>query len=90
MAAAMASGEPINANRRIEKRVPPLEQTQDNCPSLFEPARAHNGKEVFIKILDTIMALLAWVVFALVLWAIMPLLLKLVALANGVNHLFGL
>jgi hypothetical protein len=43
----------------------------------------------FIKILDTIMALLAWIVFALVLWAIMPLLLKLVALSNGINHLFG-
>ena len=35
------------------------------------------------------MALLAWIVVALVLWAVMPLLLKLIALSNGINHLFG-
>jgi hypothetical protein len=43
-----------------------------------------------MKTVDTILALLSWIVLALVLWAIMPLLLKLLALANGVNHLLGL
>ena len=38
-----------------------------------------------MKTVDTILALLSWIVLALVLWAITPLLLKLVALANGVK-----
>ena len=42
-----------------------------------------------MKTLDTILNLISFLILALVLWAIMPLLLKLVALANGVNHLFG-
>lgn len=43
-----------------------------------------------MKTVDTILAMLSWIVLALVLWAVMPLLLKLLTLANGVNHLFGL
>jgi len=43
-----------------------------------------------MKSVDTILALLSWIVLALVLWAIMPLLLKLAALATSVNHLFAL
>ena len=42
-----------------------------------------------MKTLDTILSLLSFILLALVLWAIMPLLLKLVILSNGINHLFG-
>jgi len=42
-----------------------------------------------MKTLDTILNLISFLILALVLWAIMPLLLKLLALCNGVNHLLG-
>jgi len=42
-----------------------------------------------MKTLDTILNLISFLILALVLWAIMPLLLKLAALATSINHLFG-
>jgi len=42
-----------------------------------------------MKTLDTIMTLLSWIVLAIVLYALAPLLIKLIAVANGVHHLFG-
>ena len=39
--------------------------------------------------LDTIMTLLSWIVLAIVLYALAPLLIKLIAVAQGVHHLLG-
>ena len=35
------------------------------------------------------MAALSWIVMAIVLWALAPLLIKLIEMANGINHLFN-
>lgn len=42
-----------------------------------------------MKTLDTILNLISFLILALVLWAIMPLLLKLIALLTATRHLFG-
>jgi hypothetical protein len=42
-----------------------------------------------MKTLDSIMTLLSWIVLAIVLYELAPLLIKLIAVAQGVHHLLG-
>jgi len=42
-----------------------------------------------MRTLDTIMNVLTFLLLAIVLYALAPLLIKLIAVANGVNHLLG-
>ena len=42
-----------------------------------------------MKTLDTIMTLLSWIVLAIVLYALAPLLAKLIAVGQGLHHLLG-
>ena len=42
-----------------------------------------------MRTLDTIMTLFSWIVLVIVQYALAPLLIKLIAVANGVHHLFG-
>jgi hypothetical protein len=42
-----------------------------------------------MRTLDTILSLLSWLVLAIVLYALAPLLIKLIAVANGLHHLLG-
>ena len=35
------------------------------------------------------MAALSWIVMAIILWALAPLLIKLIDMANSINHLFS-
>ena len=39
-----------------------------------------------MKSLDTILAALSWVVLAIVLWALAPLLIRLIEMADHLNH----
>ena len=43
----------------------------------------------FFKILNTAGAVLAWIIILVILWAIGPLLLKILALLGGFQSLFG-
>jgi hypothetical protein len=49
----------------------------------------HKGNHKNMKTLDTIMTLLSWIVLAIVLYALAPVLIKLIAVAQGVHHVFG-
>jgi|GEM_PF-5515992 len=42
-----------------------------------------------MRTLETIMSLLSWIVLAIVLYALAPLLAKLILLANGLHRLVG-
>jgi len=42
-----------------------------------------------MKSLDTILATISWIVLAIILWALAPLLLKLISIADGLNHFFS-
>ena len=42
-----------------------------------------------MRTLDTIMTLLSWIVLAIVLYALAPLIGKLIALGNVLHHLLG-
>jgi len=42
-----------------------------------------------MKSLDTILAAISWVVLAIVLWALAPLLIKLIEMADHLNHFFS-
>ncbi len=42
-----------------------------------------------MRTLDTIMNVLSFLLLAIVLYALAPLLIKLIAVANGVHHLLG-
>ena len=42
-----------------------------------------------MRTLELILSLLSWLLLAIVLYALAPLLVKLIALANGLHHLFG-
>jgi hypothetical protein len=42
-----------------------------------------------MRTLDTILSLLSWLILAIILYALAPILVKLLALANGLHHLFG-
>lgn len=42
-----------------------------------------------MKTLDTVLAVLAWIVLGVVLYALSPLLIKLIEVADHLNHLFG-
>jgi hypothetical protein len=42
-----------------------------------------------MKTLDTIMNVISFLLLAIVLYALAPILLKLLAVANGVHHLLG-
>ncbi len=53
------------------------------------PSSRPGGERRQMKALETIMAALSWVVLAIVLWALAPLLIKLIDMANGINHLFN-
>jgi hypothetical protein len=46
-------------------------------------------KGVTLKSLDTIMAALSWVMLAIVLWALAPLLIRLLDMADHINRLFS-
>ena len=41
-----------------------------------------------MKILDTIFALVAWIVFGIVIWAVSPFLMKLMEMASSMHNLF--
>jgi hypothetical protein len=42
-----------------------------------------------MKTLETILAAVSWIVLAVILWALAPLLIKLIQMADHLNHLFG-
>ena len=42
-----------------------------------------------MRTLDTIMSLLSWIVLAIVLYALAPVIAKLILLANGIHRLAG-
>jgi hypothetical protein len=68
-----------------------LKPQKKNSPAPFQPARASTTerKPLNMRTLDTIMTLLSWIVLAIVLYALAPVLIKLIAVAQGVHHLFG-
>jgi hypothetical protein len=42
-----------------------------------------------MKTLETVMAVVSWIVLAIVLYALSPLLIKLIQMADNLNHLFS-
>ena len=52
----------------------------------LKPLRRRKEK---MKSLDTILATISWIVLAIVLWALAPLLMKLISIADGLNHFFS-
>jgi hypothetical protein len=62
-----------------------------NSPEPFQPARASTKERnpLIMRTLDTIMNVLSFLLLAIVLYALAPLLIKLIAVANGVHHLLG-
>jgi len=42
-----------------------------------------------MKSLDTILAAISWVVLAIVLWALAPLVIRLIEMADNLNHFFS-
>ena len=42
-----------------------------------------------MKTLDAVLAVISWITLAIVLYALSPLLIKLIDMANHVNHFFG-
>ena len=58
-------------------------------PFMGRNTKPANRKESmdFFKILNTFGALLAWLIVMAVLWAVGPILLKLLALMGGLHHL---
>ena len=42
-----------------------------------------------MKTLDTVLAVIAWIILAIVLFALSPVLIKLIEVANHVNHFFN-
>lgn len=77
---------------RILQRMPRLE-LKPNKPhnpqpaALSDPARLLTKEEI-MKSLDTIFAVLAWIVFGIVIWAVSPFLMKLMEMATNLHNLF--
>jgi len=42
-----------------------------------------------MKSLDSILAAISWIVMAIVLWALAPLLIRLIDMADHINHFFS-
>jgi len=55
----------------------------------FEPAQLNYERRPRIKTLESIVAILSWIVLAIVLYALSPLIIQLVKVADHLNHLFG-
>ena len=59
--------------------------------ALFYPARPNVYLNHIhpMKTLDTVLAVIAWIILAIVLFALSPLLIRLIEMANHLNHYFG-
>jgi hypothetical protein len=65
---------------------------------VYQPSRCRSNRRGYqklkgipqiMKTLDTIMNVISFLLLAIVLYALAPILLKLLAVANGVHHLLG-
>ncbi len=57
----------------------------------FHPARLTFTKEIhsIMKALETVISIISFILLAIVLFALSPLLIKLIEMANHLNHFFG-
>ena len=64
-----------------------LKATNPQPAALSDPARL-STKEEIMKVLETIFAVLSWIVFGIVIWAVSPFLMKLLEMATNLHNLF--
>jgi hypothetical protein len=67
--------------------MPRLALKVNSIVASFDPA-LRCGKD-HMKTLETVLAVVSWIVLAIVLYALSPLLIKLMQMADHLNHLFG-
>lgn len=61
---------------------------QANRPAPFDPAPAFKGGKNIMKTLDSIIAVISWIILAIVLWALAPLLIRLMDMADHIHGVF--
>jgi hypothetical protein len=69
---------------------PGAESNQPHNPkpaALSDPARLFTKEEI-MKVLETIFAVLSWIIFGIVIWAVSPFLMKLLEMATNLHNLF--
>ena len=69
----------------------PGTETITQTAALFDPARLTFTKEttLYMKALETVISIIAFIMLAIVLFALSPLLIKLIEVANHLNHFLG-